>query len=134
MAGDPTEPMPTAGDGFLLRELDVEAIAGVLEELGPIGLVEVRLLGGALAREPEDAGVIAKLDAAYSIFAGAPPAPGLWTRSPTCARASPPPRHPRSCSAPPARGVDPAAAVDWQRLQRVRDAYDPEHRIVVTHE
>jgi hypothetical protein len=33
-----------------------------------------------------------------------------------------------------ARGVDPAAAVDWQRLQRVRDTYDPEHRIVVTHE
>src|SRR6202008_3164182 len=56
VAGDPEDPMPTGGDGFLLRSLDVDAIAAVMDDLAPVGMLEVRLLGGALARAPEGGG------------------------------------------------------------------------------
>src|SRR3954469_8040331 len=75
VAGDPEDPMPTSGDGFLLRSLDVDAIAGVLEDLAPAGMLEVRLLGGALSRAPEGCGVAASIAAPYSVFYGGPATP-----------------------------------------------------------
>ncbi len=38
VAGDPEQPLPARGDGFLLRELDVDAIAGVIENVDPLGM------------------------------------------------------------------------------------------------
>ncbi len=135
VAGDPEDPMPTSGDGFLLRELDVDAIAGVIEDLAPAGLLEVRLLGGALSRAPEGHGVLGALDAAYSVFSGGPVAPGLTEKLAEIRERLRPYASPQELLSSAARGTDPARAFgdDWERLQRVRSDYDPDGRIVAAH-
>ena len=70
---DPPEPVPGLTDHALLGELPAEAIEALLESAGPdsgspLVSVELRHLGGALAREPEDAGALARLDGAFSLF------------------------------------------------------------------
>jgi FAD/FMN-containing dehydrogenase len=136
VAGDPEQPIPTRGDGLLLRELDVEAVVGVLEDLGPIGVLEIRLLGGALARAPEGHGVLGALDAAYSIFSGGMAAPGLPERLAEVRERLSPWASRQELLTAAARGVDPADAfgADWERLERVRREYDPDGRIVTTHD
>src|SRR4051812_5960590 len=134
VAGDPEEPMPTGGDGFLLDSLDEDAIAGVLEDLAPAGLLELRLLGGALARAPEGCGVAGALDGAYSVFYGGPVSDGLGAKlAEIRERLSPSKSGELLTSAP--RGVDPADALGagWERLQRVQREYDPDGQIVTTH-
>jgi FAD/FMN-containing dehydrogenase len=133
VAGDPEDPMPTAGDGFLLRSLDVGAIAGVLDDLAPAGMLEVRLLGGALASAPEGCGVAGALAGPYSVFYGGPVSHGLGAKlaeirerlSPYWAGDQP---------TASARGIDPASlfGANWERLERVRRAYDPDGQIVTT--
>jgi FAD/FMN-containing dehydrogenase len=133
VAGDPEDPMPTAGDGFLLRSLDVDAIAGVLEDLAPAGMLEVRTLGGALAHAPEGAGVAGAIDAPYSVFYGGPASEALPAKlaeirerlSPYWAGDQP---------TASARGIDPASlfGANWERLDRVRREYDPDGQIVTT--
>jgi FAD/FMN-containing dehydrogenase len=133
VAGDPEDPMPTAGDGFLLRELDVDAIAAVIEDLAPAGLLEVRLLGGALAHAPEGCGAAGAIDAPYSVFYGGPASPGLPAKlaeirerlSPYWAGDQP---------TASARGIDPARlfGASWERLRQVQRDYDPDGQIVTT--
>ncbi len=133
VAGDPEDPMPTAGDGFLLRELDVDAVAAVLDDLAPAGMLEVRTLGGALTRAPEGAGVAGSIDAPYSVFYGGPASEALPAKlaeirerlSPYWAGDQP------TASAP---GIDPASlfGANWERLDRVRHEYDPDGQIVTT--
>jgi FAD/FMN-containing dehydrogenase len=136
VAGDPEQPMPTRGDGFLLRELDLEAVAGMLEDPGPIGMLEIRLLGGALRRPPEGHGVLGALDAAYSIFCGGMAVPGLAERLADVRERLAPWASRQELLTSAALGVDPAGAFgdDWERLERVRADYDPEGRIVTTHD
>src|SRR4051794_36358535 len=134
VAGDPEEPMPTGGDGFLLDSLDEDAINGVLEDLAPAGLLELRLLGGALAHAPEGCGVAGALDGAYSVFYGGPASDGLDAKlAEIRERLSPYKSGELLTSA--ARGVDPADALGagWERLQRVQREYDPDGQIVTTH-
>src|SRR5215207_4315288 len=69
VAGDPEQPVPARGDGFLVHELDVDAIAGLIDDIDPLGVLELRLLGGALARAPRGHGALAKLDGAFQVFA-----------------------------------------------------------------
>jgi len=133
VAGDPEDPMPTGGDGFLLRELDVEAVAAVLDDLAPAGLLEIRLLGGALSRAPEGCGVAGSIAAPYSVFYGGPASPGLPAKlaeirerlSPYWAGDQPTASR---------RGSDPASLFGehWERLRGVQRAYDPEGQIVTT--
>src|SRR3954468_6997846 len=133
VAGDPEDPMPTGGDGFLVRSLDVDAVAGVLEDLAPAGMLEVRLLGGALASAPEGSGVAGALAGPYSVFYGGPVSNGLGAKlaeirerlSPYWAGDQP---------TASARGIDPASlfGANWERLERVRRAYDPGGQIVTT--
>jgi FAD/FMN-containing dehydrogenase len=71
---DPPEPVPGATDHALLRDLPAEAISALVDSAGPnsdspLVSVELRHLGGALAREPEGAGALAKIDGAFSLFA-----------------------------------------------------------------
>jgi hypothetical protein len=134
VAGDPEEPLPTSGDGFLVNELDVDAVAAVIEDLAPAGMLEVRLLGGALARAPEDAGVLAKLDGAYSVFTGGPVVDGLGEKLAEIRERLAPYRSGELLTAA-ALGIDPASAFgdDWERLLRVQRDYDPDGRIVTTH-
>jgi FAD/FMN-containing dehydrogenase len=144
VAGDPEEPGPARGDGFLVSELDeglVENVAELIAEnaLAPLSVLELRLLGGAMGR-PAD-GALAMLNGRYSVFAAGPAfddataaaiaerigqlrerlAP--WTTSQALLNAS-------------GGGIDPAQAFDgatWERLRRIQDAFDPDRLILSNH-
>lgn len=69
---DPVDPMPVYEDQALLRELPAEAVDAILALAGPASgspqiLVELRLLGGSLAREPQHRSAFCHRDALYSL-------------------------------------------------------------------
>lgn len=69
---DPEGPLPAWDRGQLLRELPAEAVDALLETAGPgvdvpLIMVEVRLLGGALAREPRPGNAVGGRDAAFAL-------------------------------------------------------------------
>jgi hypothetical protein len=69
---DPVDPMPTHEDHGLLRELTAEAVDAILATCGPESgspqtIVELRLLGGALASEPRHRSAFCHRNAAYSL-------------------------------------------------------------------
>jgi FAD/FMN-containing dehydrogenase len=77
---DPAGPLPVHERTALLRELPDEAIEQLLALAGPgasspLSLVELRHLGGALARPAEVPSAIGHRDAAFTLFAAgvAPP-------------------------------------------------------------
>jgi hypothetical protein len=82
---DPTDPLPVWEKGGLLRELSVEAVEALLAVAGPqanklLTMVEVRLMGGALARQPAVPNAVAGREGAYTLLTlGALP-PGLEER------------------------------------------------------
>ena len=143
VANDPEQPMPSRGDGFLLRELDDAAIATVAEAaatggLAPLSVLELRLLGGA-TREPHgDGGALTGFAASHSVFAGgAAPTPEAmgatlarlaqlradlapWTADQVILSAATTDRDPVRAFGQPG----------WERLGRVLDAHDPDRRIV----
>jgi FAD/FMN-containing dehydrogenase len=70
---DPPDPVPYAGEGFMLGELDGEAIDRFVAAAGPgsgspLLSAEIRHLGGALARSAPHHGALATLDASYLTF------------------------------------------------------------------
>ena len=134
IAGDPEQPIPTRGDGFLVRELDVDAIAGLIDDIEPLGVLELRLLGGALSRAPSGHGALAKLDAAFSVFAGgaavdASARAAIADRLEALRERLAPWTAPQSLlnSSGAARAFD---AATWERLRVARDAFDPDQRLV----
>jgi FAD binding domain/Berberine and berberine like len=75
---DPEQPVPGAGDGGMLNEVDAELIdrfvAGVVGT--PILSAEIRHLGGAIARRSSQHGAIDAFDAPFAMFAvGMAPTP-----------------------------------------------------------
>ncbi|HEX6247630.1 MAG TPA: FAD-binding oxidoreductase [Nocardioidaceae bacterium] len=79
---DPTEPMPAWERGRLLRELPAEAVDTLLDVAGPgveipLAMVEMRLMGGAMARQPRVPNAVGGRDAAFSLFMVGPLLPGL---------------------------------------------------------
>jgi hypothetical protein len=80
---DPEDPTPGMGDHAMLEELPAEAIDALVavgghESGSPLLAVELRHVGGALARVPAGAGVRSRLEAAYILFAvGVPATPEL---------------------------------------------------------
>jgi len=69
---DPVDPMPVHEAHALLRELTPETVEAILAASGPGSqspqtLVELRLLGGALAREPRHRSAFCHRDAAYGL-------------------------------------------------------------------
>jgi FAD/FMN-containing dehydrogenase len=82
---DPTDPLPVWEKGGLLRELSAETVETLLAVAGPevnslLTMVEVRLMGGALAREPLAPNAVAGREGAFTLLAlGALP-PGLETQ------------------------------------------------------
>jgi FAD/FMN-containing dehydrogenase len=71
---DPPEPVPAAGDGALLDVVPVEAIDSLVHAAGPdsgspLLMVELRHLGGALARTGEGHGAVATLEGDFALFA-----------------------------------------------------------------
>lgn len=75
---DPVDPMPVNEDQALLAELPAEAVDALLAVAGPASgspqvIVELRLLGGALAREPQHRSAFCHRDAAFALTViGAP--------------------------------------------------------------
>jgi hypothetical protein len=71
---DPEEPMPGTSESALIEELPRAAIEALLELAGPssgspLGMVELRQVGGALGRVTPGHGALAKLDAKFVLFA-----------------------------------------------------------------
>lgn len=74
---DPTDPMPYWERGATLAELPAEAVDELLAVAGPgvdvpLIMVEVRHLGGAIARQPAVPNAVAGRDAKFSLFALGP--------------------------------------------------------------
>ena len=71
--GDPEEPVPGLGDGDLLGELSPEAVDALVDVAGsgsgsPLLSVQLRQLGGAMARPPANGGATAALDAEFAVY------------------------------------------------------------------
>ncbi len=79
---DPPGPIPGDADGFLVDALDREALDAVVAAAGPgsgspLVSVELRHLGGALARPSAAHGALPALDGEFALFAvGVPMGPG----------------------------------------------------------
>ena len=80
---DPEHPVPGYGDGMLLGELPSAGVDAIVAAAGaeaafPLLSVEVRHLGGELARVRPGNGALAALEAEYALYAvGATPVPEL---------------------------------------------------------
>jgi hypothetical protein len=80
---DPEQPVPGAGDGLMLDRLPGEAIDALVDAAGPgagpeLLSVEVRHLGGELARARPGNGALASIDPEYVLYAvGMTPVPEL---------------------------------------------------------
>ena len=78
---DPPQPVPGASDGTMLREVTDETVEAMVAAAGvgagsPLLSVELRQLGGALARRAPGNGAAAALDGAYALHAvGMAPTP-----------------------------------------------------------
>ena len=143
---DPQQPMPRIGDGCLLADLPATAIdalcATALPGAGsPIASVEMRHLGGALARRSPAHGALASLAARFAVYAvGMAATPDLVppvedaldlllrTLTPWDAGCEYPNFAERRADA---SGFYPADMAG--RLRRIRAAYDPEALIKSNH-
>jgi FAD/FMN-containing dehydrogenase len=80
---DPPHPVPGAGDGMILADLDEAAIGELVRAAGPdvqspLLSIEVRHLGGALDRTEPGAGALATMEGQFAMFAvGITPTPEL---------------------------------------------------------
>ena len=77
---DPTDPLPTYQRTAMLPDLAPAAVERLLELVGPraadpVMAVEIRHLGGALARSPKIPNPVGNRDAAFSLFAVDLPGP-----------------------------------------------------------
>jgi FAD/FMN-containing dehydrogenase len=143
---DPLQPAPSEGDGAFLVGFPATAIDALVAVVGPdadtsLSSVEVRHLGGALARPAADGGAQPSINANYLLFAvGAAPTPDLATAVRAQAQAV------KDALAPWHAGYDyynfeqtpaPASAVlppaSYRRLQEIKAAYDPDRVIISAH-
>jgi hypothetical protein len=88
---DPVDPLPAWEKGMLLAELTDETVDALIDAAGPqvevpLLMVELRLLGGALARPAKVPNAVAGRDAAYSVLVLGPGVPELAQVVPAVAR------------------------------------------------
>jgi hypothetical protein len=138
---DPVDPMPAWEKGMLLRELTAETVDALLATAGPqldvpLIMVEVRLMGGALGREPSAPNAVAGRDAAWSVYVVGPAVPGLTEIVPAVGRgvlAALEPWAAPSCllnflgevtGPAEVRAAFPPAIAE--RLMEVKDRFDPD--------
>jgi FAD/FMN-containing dehydrogenase len=80
---DPTDPMPVRERSVAVDALPAAAVDALLAAAGPdvpapLAMVEIRLLGGAIARGPEVPNAVSGRDAAFNVFViGAPFGPPI---------------------------------------------------------
>ena len=143
---DPDQPVPGLGDGEFLADAPAGAIDALVALAGPdadtpLTSVEVRHLGGALARPAPGGGPQPKIDAKYLVFAGGlTPTPEAIEAVRAHARAV------KDTLAPWHAGYDyynftetPAGAdavlsrSAYHRLEQIKASYDPDQAIISTH-
>jgi hypothetical protein len=88
---DPVDPMPAWEKGMLLADLAEETVDALLAAAGPdvpvpLIMVELRQLGGALARQPRVPNAVSGRDAAWSALVIAPAVPELAEVGPLVGR------------------------------------------------
>jgi hypothetical protein len=143
---DPTEPMPGEGEGAFLTDFPAAAIDALVVVAGPDAKtppdsVEVRHLGGALARPVPGGGAQPSIDASYLLWAvGAVPTPDLAGSVRTHVQAVKDALAPWHASYDPynfeenpaaAAAVLPPASV--RRVQEIKAACDPDQVIISAH-
>jgi FAD/FMN-containing dehydrogenase len=142
---DPGQPVATRGDATLVADLPGAAIDALAAVAGPdagtaLASVEVRHLGGALARPAAGGGAQPSLEASYMIFAAGFATPDAAAAVAEQAQAV------KDALAPWHAGYDyynfretPAAAsavvpaASYQRLQKIKASYDPDQMIISAH-
>jgi FAD binding domain len=143
---DPDQPVPNQGDGAFLADFPAAAIDALVAVAGPDGgtplaSIEVRHLGGALARPASSAGAQPKVDAKYLVFAG-----GLTPTPEAVDVVRAQVQVVKDALAAWHAGYDyynfeetpaPASAVlppaSYQRLQKIKAGYDPDQAIISAH-
>ena len=70
---DPEHPVPGAGDGMLLADIDADGIDALLAATGtrdryPLLSIEIRQLGGALSRSHPEHGAVGPWDAGFAMY------------------------------------------------------------------
>jgi FAD/FMN-containing dehydrogenase len=143
---DPEQPVPGLADGELLTDAPASAIDALVALIGPdadtplLG-IELRHLGGALAREAPGGGAQARIDARYVMFAGGlAPTPELGDAVRAHVQAA------KDAFTPWRAGYDyynfaetPAEAHAllprdaYLRLRQIKATYDPDQAIVSAH-
>ncbi len=142
---DPSQPVPNNADGALLADFPAAAVDALVAVAGPdtetpLASVEVRHLGGALARPVPGGGAQPSIDASYLLFAVGTPTPG--PADPVRAQV----RAVKDALAPWHASYDyydfedsPAAAsvvlpaASYRRLREIKAAYDPGQVIISAH-
>jgi hypothetical protein len=143
---DPEKPVPGVGEGNLVSDLTDEAIEAYVGVAGPgsgspMLLSEIRHLGGALGRAPENAGALAKLDAGYVMYSiGMPMTPELAEAIPAHLRRIEQEMGPWSGDGRYFNFTEGPCDVDailpaetCERLAEVKSHWDPEGMIVANH-
>jgi hypothetical protein len=143
---DPPQPAPAQGDGAFLASFPAAAIDALLALVGPdsgtpLSSIEVRHLGGALARPAAGGGAQPSIDASYLLFAvGITPTPELVSVVRAQAQAVKHALAPWHASydyynfqetPAPASAVLPPAS--YRRLQEIKAASDPDQMIISAH-
>jgi FAD/FMN-containing dehydrogenase len=143
---DPDQPVPAQADGALLTDFPAAAIDALVGLTGPdtgtlLASVEVRHLGGALARPAQGGGAQPGIDANYLVTAvGATPTPDLAAAVRAQVQAVKDALAPWRASYDYYNSEDtpaPASAVlppaSYRRLQKIKAAYDPGQAIITAH-
>jgi FAD binding domain len=145
---DPPGPVPGAGDGVLLDAFSTEGIDALLEVAGPesesawaLLSVEIRHLGGALARKVPGQGAVGALDAPFGLYAVgmAPHAAAKAVVLDQVARvhaALAPWASERTFLNFTERRADGRSVygeLAHRRLREIRERYDPDRMIAVAH-
>ena len=144
--GDPDQPVPFQGDGVLLTDLPAAAIDALLALAGPdadtpLASVEIRHLGGALARPVPAGGAQPAIDARYLTYAaGATPTPELAAVMYAHVQAFKDALTPWRASydyynltETPAEAHAVLPATSYHRLQQIKATYDPGQAIISAH-
>jgi FAD/FMN-containing dehydrogenase len=143
---DPDQPVPGEGDGAFLADLTPAAIDAVVALTGPgadtpLASVEVRHLGGRLAREAPGGGAQPKTDAKYLMFAGGlASTPELADTVRTHVRAVKDALTRWRASYDYYNFAETPAEADavlppdsYQRLRKIKAIYDPDQAIISAH-
>jgi FAD/FMN-containing dehydrogenase len=139
---DPPKPVPGTGDGMFLDEFPAEAVDAVVATGGPPLLwLEVRQLGGELARPSATHGAVGSIDAGWVVFAvGLAMTPEMGTAVDEAVdrvkAALAPWESERSYLNFAERPVDSARLYTpetYRRLRKIRAAYDPGELFLANH-